>query len=127
MTDLTARQVLSEIQYALNRLPNMRLQGAPHGTPDTYTLAVHVGRTIRDVDRFLALSKSYREANPRDPTEDFIEQIETPRHTVIGKVSGLPREGDQVPGMPNAICHACGLGHPCVDPDCPNSKEKTCD
>jgi hypothetical protein len=44
------------------------------------------------------------------------------RTTVIGKVTGNPREGDQVPGMPNAICHACGLGYKCHDPDCPNEK-----
>lgn len=42
------------------------------------------------------------------------------RTTVVGKVTGEPRDGDQVPGMPHAICHACGLGEPCVDPDCPN-------
>jgi hypothetical protein len=23
--------------------------------------------------------------------------------------------------MPEAICHACGLGEPCADPDCPNA------
>ncbi len=44
------------------------------------------------------------------------------RTTVIGKVTGQEREGDQVPGMPNAICHACGLGYHCSDPDCPNTK-----
>lgn len=44
------------------------------------------------------------------------------RTTVIGKVTGDPREGDQVPGMPDAICHACGLGYRCSDPDCPNTK-----
>jgi transcriptional regulator with XRE-family HTH domain len=44
------------------------------------------------------------------------------RTTVIGKVTGEPREGDQVPGMPHAICHACGLGYRCADPDCPNEK-----
>lgn len=25
-----------------------------------------------------------------------------------------------VPGMPNAICHACGLGQKCAQKDCPN-------
>lgn len=44
------------------------------------------------------------------------------RTTVIGKATGQEREGDQVPGMPNAICHACGLGYKCYDPDCPNEK-----
>lgn len=44
------------------------------------------------------------------------------RTTVIGKATGQPREGDQCPGMPNAICHACGLGYRCADPDCPNEK-----
>jgi transcriptional regulator with XRE-family HTH domain len=44
------------------------------------------------------------------------------RTTVIGKVSGQPREGDQCLGMPSAICHACGLGYRCADPDCPNEK-----
>jgi hypothetical protein len=39
---------------------------------------------------------------------------------VTGKVTGQIRDGDQVPGMPHAICHACGLGYKCVDPDCPN-------
>jgi len=44
------------------------------------------------------------------------------RTTVVGKVTGQPREGDQVPGMPGAICHACGLHYKCDDPDCPNEK-----
>ncbi|MEL7086941.1 MAG: helix-turn-helix domain-containing protein [Planctomycetota bacterium] len=44
------------------------------------------------------------------------------RTTVVGKVSGREREGDQVPGMPHAICHACGLGYRCMDEDCPNTK-----
>jgi len=44
------------------------------------------------------------------------------RTTVVGKVSGKEREGDQVPGMPGAICHACGLGYRCMDEDCPNTK-----
>jgi transcriptional regulator with XRE-family HTH domain len=44
------------------------------------------------------------------------------RTTVVGKVTGQSREGDQVPGMPHAICHACGLGYKCSDLDCPNTK-----
>lgn len=44
------------------------------------------------------------------------------RAPVVGKVTGQIREGDQVPGMPHAICHACGLGYKCEDPDCPNEK-----
>lgn len=28
---------------------------------------------------------------------------------------------NQVPGMPNAICHACGLGNYCGDISCPNA------
>lgn len=40
---------------------------------------------------------------------------------VTGCVTGQPRDGGQVPGMPHAICHACGLGEQCTDPDCPNS------
>lgn len=44
------------------------------------------------------------------------------RTTVVGNVTGKLREGDQVPGMPGAICHACGLGYKCTDPDCPNDK-----
>lgn len=31
-------------------------------------------------------------------------------------------ERDQVPGMPHAICHACGLGYKCMNPKCPNDK-----
>lgn len=43
------------------------------------------------------------------------------RPTIIGRVTGAEYEGDQVPGMPGAICHACGLkDYPCVNPDCPN-------
>lgn len=117
MTELKPRQVLAEVQYALNRLPNMRLQGAPHGTPDTYSLAVHVGKMIRHVDSFLALSKHYRDANP----PDFIDQV-----TFGEGNTKTVRKGDQVPGMPGAICHACGLGRPCNDPDCPNAPT-TCD
>lgn len=44
------------------------------------------------------------------------------RAPVAGKVTGLAREGDRVPGMPQAICHACGLGYKCLDADCPNEK-----
>lgn len=44
------------------------------------------------------------------------------RTPVVGKVTGEMREGDQVPGMPGAICHACGLGYKCMDPDCQNDK-----
>lgn len=44
------------------------------------------------------------------------------RPMVIGKTSGNLREGDQVPGMRGAICHACGLGYKCLDEDCPNEK-----
>jgi len=40
---------------------------------------------------------------------------------VIGRATGEKRVGDQVPGMKDAICHACGLGEQCSDPDCPNS------
>lgn len=29
-------------------------------------------------------------------------------------------EGNQVPGMPEAICHACGLGYECAIVGCPN-------
>lgn len=57
-------------------------------------------------------AKTVRPFNPRDIL----------RATVVGKVSGMPRLGDQVPGMPNAICHACGLGYKCEDVDCPNEK-----
>ena len=42
------------------------------------------------------------------------------RTTVVGKVTGDVHEGDQVPGMPHAICHACGLGYKCWNADCPN-------
>lgn len=42
------------------------------------------------------------------------------RTRVVGKVTGEVHEGDQVPGMPGAICHACGLGFACHNPDCPN-------
>lgn len=44
------------------------------------------------------------------------------RTTAVGRVTGQEREGDQCPGMPHAICHACGLGYRCYDPDCPNTK-----
>ena len=45
----------------------------------------------------------------------------TLRSVIVGKVTGTEYEGDQVPGMPGAICHACGLkDYPCVNPDCPN-------
>lgn len=46
-----------------------------------------------------------------------------PRAPVVGKVTGEVREGDQVPDMPGAICHACGLGYKCHDPDCPNENQ----
>lgn len=63
----------------------------------------------------LSLDRAARTARP--PVEALRE-----RSTIIGKVTGKPREGDQCPGMPNAICHGCGLGYRCSDPDCPNDK-----
>jgi transcriptional regulator with XRE-family HTH domain len=57
-------------------------------------------------------AKAVRPINPKDIL----------RATVIGKVTGQVREGDQVRGMPGAICHGCGLGYKCTDPDCPNEK-----
>ena len=56
--------------------------------------------------------KCGRPFNPRDVL----------RTTVIGKVTGELHEGDQCPGMPNAICHTCGMGYKCANPDCPNEK-----
>lgn len=44
------------------------------------------------------------------------------RPMVIGRVTKKLHKGDQVPGMPGAICHACGLGYRCGDEDCPNDK-----
>lgn len=44
------------------------------------------------------------------------------RTVVIGHTTRREREGDQVPGMPHAICHGCGLGYKCMDADCPNDK-----
>lgn len=53
---------------------------------------------------------------------DGRRHVEVPRTLIIGRVTGQEREGDQVPGMPGAICHGCGLGYKCMDPDCPNEK-----
>lgn len=51
--------------------------------------------------------------------KDFMGILRT---TIVGRVTGEVYEGDQVPGMPGAICHACGLkDYPCVNPDCPNA------
>ncbi len=44
------------------------------------------------------------------------------RIKVIGRITGKIHDGDQVPGMPEAICHACGLGYRCSDPDCQNTE-----
>lgn len=41
---------------------------------------------------------------------------------VVGRVTGKLHEGDQCRGMPDAICHACGLGYKCLNLDCPNDK-----
>lgn len=49
-------------------------------------------------------------------------RLDVLRTRVIGRATGQEREGDQVPGMPGAICHGCGLGYKCMDPDCPNEK-----
>lgn len=47
-----------------------------------------------------------------------------PGTVVIGRVTGTEYEGNQVQGMPGAICHACGLkNYPCVNPDCPNKSD----
>jgi transcriptional regulator with XRE-family HTH domain len=57
----------------------------------------------------------------RDPiTARDVLKIATKRITVVGKVTGHIHEGDQVAGMPGAICHACGLGYKCWNADCPN-------
>jgi hypothetical protein len=45
------------------------------------------------------------------------------RIKVIGRVSKKSLDGDQVPGMPGAICHACGLGYRCMNEDCPNDAQ----
>lgn len=63
----------------------------------------------------ISLERAAKTVRPFDPRDIL-------RTTVVGKVSGEPREGDQVPGMPGAICHACGLGYKCDDQDCPNVK-----
>jgi hypothetical protein len=39
---------------------------------------------------------------------------------IKGRATGAARLANQVPGMPHAICHACGLGWQCADEDCPN-------
>lgn len=47
-----------------------------------------------------------------------------PPAVVIGKVTGARYDGEQVPGIPGAICHACGLkDYPCTNPDCPKGVE----
>jgi hypothetical protein len=38
--------------------------------------------------------------------------------TVVGRVTGVGHQGNQCRGMPRAICHACGLGYRCSNPDC---------
>lgn len=43
--------------------------------------------------------------------------------TVIGSVTGKVHEGNQCLGMPRAICHACGLGYRCWNPDCEQTGE----
>lgn len=45
-----------------------------------------------------------------------------PTPKVVGKITGTEYDGNQCPGMPEAICHACGLGYRCSNPDCPNEK-----
>ncbi len=66
--------------------------------------------------RALGLSMD-RAASTVTSLKDIIGALRT---NVVGKVSGRDREGDQVPGMPHAICHACGLGQACLNPDCPH-------
>lgn len=72
---------------------------------------------IRIVDALgLSWERVIKAGRPFDPRDVL-------RATVIGKVTGEVLEGDQVPGMPEAICHACGLGYKCYNPDCPNEKQ----
>jgi transcriptional regulator with XRE-family HTH domain len=52
--------------------------------------------------------------------EGIRARLDVLRTHVVGRSSGEMREGCQVAGMPNAICHACGLGYKCDDADCPN-------
>ena len=63
----------------------------------------------------ISLERAAKTVRPLKPSDVL-------RATVVGRVSGEVREADQVPGMPHAICHACGLGYKCDDQDCPNEK-----
>jgi hypothetical protein len=75
--------------------------------------------------------KSYRDlvdcidCTLHDLRSSSLSSAHSPSHEVtrvIGRNTKTLRDGDQVPGMPHAICHACGLGYRCEDPDCPNDK-----
>jgi transcriptional regulator with XRE-family HTH domain len=74
--------------------------------------------TVIKLCRALGISMD-RAASTVPNLKDILGVLRAP---VIGRATGLPREGDQVPGMAEAICHACGLGYKCADPDCPNEK-----
>lgn len=74
--------------------------------------------TVVKLCRALGVSVD-RAASTVTSLKDFLGILRAP---VVGRTTGAVREGDQVPGMPHAICHACGLGYKCCDPDCPNDK-----
>jgi NTP pyrophosphatase (non-canonical NTP hydrolase) len=42
-------------------------------------------------------------------------------HCPMKEAPPLASGAGQVPGMPHAVCHACGLGYRCMNPKCPNT------
>lgn len=61
------------------------------------------------------------------PTQTMPLYAPLPREEIEAMMAELARrhegrEDHQVPGMPNAICHACGLGRRCANPRCPNTE-----
>ncbi len=127
--------------------------GHVSATPDPTTMQIWrdtLGRKITPLFRDVAYTAKNRDETLRGLAEFFNESVHhvwsndeiaecltdmistaspipsTPRATpkVIGRVTGREYDGDQVAGMPGAICHACGLkDYPCANPDCPRASE----
>lgn len=103
-------------------LGNCVMCGHPSPSPGV-ALVSGIGRDS-ECDQALVIYCSRR------PTDDEMRDIHdtaravtkgtsaTTRPIIIGRVTGTKYEGDQCPGMPRAICHACGLGYRCWNPDC---------
>lgn len=101
-----ARSENARLRTALIQIRDVCTDNAPPSCDKGMALAFVRGVADANLGGYVAVSSD--------------EQSQRPK--VVGRVTGTIYDGDQVPGMPGAICHACGLkDYPCTNPDCPRS------